>query len=148
MKTLVADNLSNAQYWVKSILPTLNWKKSQVITIKEYRNKRSTEQNSFYFMWITALANYLGYDKEVLHEAYARKYLPWVEKEVPGELSYWERGHSPKADTLDFCKYMENIHNHAFDFHGFFLPYPDDPNFKTFAEQYKYISKGMEIQYS
>ena len=148
METIVTDNKMVALNWFKKSIIDLNWKKPQVITIKEYRNKRSVAINSLYWMWISAISNYTGNDKNDVHEAYCRKYLKWAEKELPGGLSYWDRCHTPDADTVEFNEYLEKVHLHAYDFLNFWLPYPDDRHFKTFVEQYKYISKGMEIEYS
>jgi hypothetical protein len=140
MKTLVADNPSNALHWFKSIVSTLNWKKSQVITIKEFRVKRSLKQNALYWMVITCIADHIGDDKEEIHQAYKRKYLPWVEKDLPGHLSYWDVSGTPDQNTKEFTDYLDKIYRHAQEFLGIILPRPDDDSFNNFVEKYSRYS--------
>lgn len=147
MFNLISKDKNEALSWFKKTLSALDFKYKYEFTTKRYRHKRSHSQNSTYFAWITALANYLGYDKYDLHEAYARRYLGWEEKDLPGDLGYWDRKHTPDENTIEFNDYMNNIHNHAYDKFGFWLPYPDEPAFKVFMEKYKYICKGELIEY-
>lgn len=148
MYQIVSSNTKEVCGWLKATIPSLKPNREYCYTIKEYRGKRSLGQNSLYFMWLAAIANFTGNDKNDIHEAYCRKFLKWEETMLPGGLSYWDRCHTPHADTAEFSQYLEKIHLHAYEFLDFWLPYPDDKHFQTFVEQYKYISKGMEIEYS
>ena len=77
MNSLITDNKINALRWCRSVLTNLNWKRTHVIQIKQYRKKRSLAQNRTYWMILQCIADQIGDNKEDIHEAYKRKYLPW-----------------------------------------------------------------------
>lgn len=153
----IVNNENDLKRWILSVLPELNWKNNYLAVIKVFRKRRTISQNNTYWMWMTALANHIGDDKEsvheglvealgdvtkdTLHEAFKRKYLPWNEVHLPGGLSYWEPGHSPDSDTKEFSEYMNKIHIHAYQFFGMHLPYPDDSSFNEFCQQYNVLEK-------
>lgn len=125
--------------WVNSL--SFLFDKEYVVIIKRYHKKRSNDVNELYWAWITGLANYIGYTPQELHEAYKRKFIKWEKVDIP-EAEYYKPGSTKTLKTDEFWKYLNLIHQHAIQFHGFILPYPDDPDFSLFMERYKDLKVG------
>jgi len=132
---------------LKETVPKLNLSYQYLFVIKRYFPKRSTDANSLYWMFVTAIANYTGQEKYEIHEAYKRMFLPWEEIQLPGDMSYWDVSHTPDQDTKEFNEYLRKIHIHAHEFFEFHLPFPDEDCFKEFAETYKAISKAFDCKF-
>ena len=146
-------NKEDIKDWVKAL--SLDSEKKYLITVKVFRKRRSVSQNNLLWAWMTALANHIGDSKEsvhndlvealgdvskdILHEAFKRKFLKWEEVELPGGLSYYAPGHTPEQDTQEFSDYMNKIHLHSFEYFGYFLPYPGDEGFEEFMETYNVV---------
>jgi len=141
MHQKIASNPKELWLWLKEIASQLNWKKSHVFTIKEYRKKRSLQANRLYWLIITAIADSIGDEKENVHVAYKKKFLKWKEVELPGGLNYWVEGSTPDADSKEFSEYIEKIYIHSNEFLGLNLPRPDDELFGLFAEKYEKYSQ-------
>lgn len=136
MKLFITKSKEEAWMWFRNILSDLD-DREYVFTIKEYRKKRSNEQNSLYWAWMTCIAQETGHDKEDVHEAYKRKFLSWENKNLPGELSFWVPVHTPDCDTKEFTEYLNKIHQHAYHFFNISLPRPDDKIYEQFINKYR-----------
>lgn len=141
----VIESLDELKIWLRHILPDIRFNKPYLCVIKVFRKKRSLDQNDLYWAWITAIANYIGDDKNSVHEAYKRKFLPWAKIELPGELGYYSPGHTPECNTQEFNKYLNDIHLHAYHFFDFVLPYPGDDGFNEFMMEYKTLGKAIDL---
>ncbi len=91
-------------------------------------------------MCLQCIADEIGDDKEAIHNAYKRKFLPRVEKNLPGGLSHWDVGSTPDQDTKEFTDYLDKIYRHANDFLNITLPKPGDAGFNAFCEEYEKYS--------
>lgn len=147
MHQIITKDLNELWGWLKNTIPQLNMAYEYLFVIKRYHKTRSTDQNSLYWMWVTAIANHTGHEKYEIHEAYIRMFLPWNEINLPGEMSYWSPGHTPDNDTFQFNEFLNKIHLHAHQFFDFHLPYPDEECFKEFAIKYLAISKAMDVKF-
>lgn len=118
------------------------------VIIREHKKDRSAAQSRLYWLWLTLIANELGYIKEELHEEYKRKYLigifirddedfakmittikglsndEWLRKQVVALVS------TTRANVQQFTEYLQAIEMAAADM-GIVLPHPDDYYFEA-----------------
>ena len=77
------------------------------LTIRQERNVRSLNQNSYYWgVVIEILSDYFGYTPEELHEELKLKFNP-----QPSKLDYDKTlgGSTAKLSTAEFTEYIERI---------------------------------------
>ncbi|HUX57171.1 MAG TPA: hypothetical protein VMV77_09360, partial [Bacteroidales bacterium] len=137
MFQIVSGNLKEVWEWFQMVTPLLKPNHDYVYTVKQYKAKRSLSQNKLYWLLITAIADETGDDRDSIHEAYKRNFLPWKEVEVKGGLSYWDVSSTPDQDTKEFTEYIDKIYRHSQEFLGLTLPRPDDKAYNSFVEKYE-----------
>ena len=139
MNKTVAKNEEEARAWFESTIKGLDWKKPHAFMAKRYHPKRSSGANAVYWAWMSGLESYTGNDKNICHEYYKRKFLPWGEITLSNSDTIFLPGHTPEQDSSEFWVYMNKIHLHAIDEFGYVLPYPDDPGFDDFMLTYRNV---------
>ena len=98
------------------------------ITIRKHKEKRTNEQNRYYFgVVIPILADQFGYDNpEDIHADLKRLFNPIESKIMPGETI---GGTTTKLSTVEFMaaddSYVERISRWAATEHGVFIPPPE-----------------------
>lgn len=78
------------------------------LQIDRKRGKRTTNQNSFYWLYLGVIADETGEDIDDLHRFLKRKLLPPEFKEILGETIKLPAT-TTKLDKLEFGRYMEKI---------------------------------------
>ena len=139
------NSLEEFEAWLKDTMPSIDFSKQYMCVIKRYYKKRSVDQNSLYWMWITAISEEIGEERDIVHEALKRKFLDWIKINLPGGLDYYFPSHTPEQNTNEFNTYLSKIQVWASDFLNMYLPFPDDPNFGFFAETYNLKNKGLNV---
>lgn len=97
-------NASNRPYLhdrIDRLDPTRLW----VITAREFKAKRSNQQNARYWAFLTAYGEYLGYTRDEMHDICKYKFLREV-VEVNGEEVIKLKS-TPKTTTKEFAEYCE-----------------------------------------
>jgi hypothetical protein len=104
--------------------------------IKKYRKKRSLDQNSLYWMWMSILEKEsgTGYIKEEFHEYFLR-YFGIFSKEM-FESNLYKR--TSEMTTIEMYEYMEKIRHFCLtnEFFHIILPLPDDDKLFEFYDKY------------
>jgi hypothetical protein len=110
--------------------------KGRVFTaeFKLFRKKRSLKSNNLYWMWINCIHNETGNDADDLHEYFAKKYLPWITKEVLGE-EISRRISTTQLDSKQFTEYLDRIKAEMLNL-GIYLPEPQEQGWEQFYVQY------------
>lgn len=128
-------NLIEKDKLLKSLI-TLDLEKQWIVSIELYRNKRTTDQNSLYWLWIEAIVLETGNEKEYLHEYFKDKYLAKEEKLI-FESNVKPRISTAKLNTKEFTIYLDKIQLFVAEELGITLPYREDNNFEQFINEYK-----------
>ena len=89
------------------------------ISVQRICNKRSTNQNSLYWVWMSILGNEIGEDAEDMHCTFKSMYLVDRSKKIPIVKS------TTSLSVLDFGEYMNKIDRWA-STNGYLLPTPED----------------------
>ena len=97
----------------------------QEITISQYKKRRSLEQNSLYWCWLSFIREHTGTSKEALHIYYKSKFLPFHIEEVNGEDVRIYKS-TTDLNVQEFTDYLSEIEDHARDFHNLILPTQED----------------------
>lgn len=100
---LFQNNLPNLVSKLQSLDPTRRWK----VEVKEWKTKRSHEQNSRYWKLITDLGKHLGYEAEAMHDIARFKFLRNA-VEIEGERLPLLRS-TTKLTVSEFTDYMDAI---------------------------------------
>jgi len=115
------------------------FKNGYVIEEKYIVKKRTTDQNSLYWLWITCISNETGNNVNDIHEILCEMFLPTQEKIVLG-VSRMERTSTKTLDTVKFKVYLDAIQVYSQTELGITLPNPEDLYFEQFKEYYeKYL---------
>ena len=126
--------------------------KPLVVTIKPQSTKRSLNQNSLYWDWLTEVQNKTGQDKEDLHFEFKKKFLISILRR--DDEGYAEMCHAitllkqseseqyeavangviretstTRLNTKQFTEYLGLIQAYASKELGVFLRSPDDPTY-------------------
>ena len=102
---------------------TLDMSKKYRLTIEPYVRKRTTNQNSLYWSWMTLIADETGNDKDDVHEFLLAKFCPVKEVTIGDEVV--ERASTKLLDTKEMSRYMNRILPWAAEF-GIVLPFSED----------------------
>lgn len=99
------DELRSHMY----LLSGIRVKEPLLVTISNYKKKRSTNQNSLYWKWLMIVSNDSGQDVEDLHEIFKRKFLGMrLIKSKDGNMEV------PKStadlNTKEMTDYMDRVH--------------------------------------
>jgi len=94
------------------------------ITLEKLKSKRSTQQNRLYWLYVTILANEIGYDKNEMHELIKFKFLKREKVfEKTGELfEYLES--TAKLSKSDFADFIFNFQKWSAETFDVILPDP------------------------
>lgn len=112
------------------------------VTIKKWREKRSVDQNSLYWKWLTEIANTTEvggsyYDSETWHCYFKRYFCPVKVVNLPvGQTS--ERS-TKRLDVGEMHFYLNKIEQWAID-KMIVLPMPDDNEYQKLKDK----SNGQE----
>ena len=128
----------NTEHDRKSMIEVLtNWdisKKPAVFNLKRLTAKRSSDQNSLMWVWLSAIEIETGNNKHDLHEYFKDKYCPIREVEVMGNKQ--EIRSTKLLNDLEFTMYLEKIKVEMREFCGLELLSINDPLYSYFYEQY------------
>ena len=115
----LAITLTRLSLWNKNLQ---NFEGKEVeVCIKKWRDKRSNQQNKYYWgAIIPLLAENFGYENEEMHEALKFKFLSKGHTTLPTVIS------TTKLDTQDFFEYIEKIKRWATIEYQIVLPEPED----------------------
>lgn len=105
------------------------------ITIKRFVKKRTTDQNSLLWLWLTCIERETGNDKNDLYDYYCTKFLRKT-VEINGEVKTVITG-SSKLNTIGMKDFLDKIQVEASTILGITLPNPDDLQWGSFEETYK-----------
>ena len=120
---IVNGNLSQNRTLLKAILEGFEgeWVK---ITV-EPTHKRSTNQNSLYWLYIDIIRKDLGYDKNRMHRIIAYKFLKVEEvNEETGEIEISVLS-TTELSKKQFIEYIDNIIQWSFEYLKIELPIPE-----------------------
>jgi len=96
------------------------------IVVRKPKSRRSMAQNAAYWgIAVEILANHLGYDKDMMHEALKYKFASRLDPDT-GLMRY---NNSRKMDTVRFAKYYEDIQRWASEFLNCYIPSPNECEF-------------------
>lgn len=107
MRTLLPRGpveLDRAANVIRGLNPTKPWR----ITIAQYHEKRSPEQNRLLWAIYTEIAKETGNDPEMIHEAMKARFLPPVSVRL-GDDEISVTGSSAKLDTMEFSQFVEKV---------------------------------------
>ena len=86
----------------------LNLKGDVTIEVKQWSNRRSLDQNAFYWLYLGLIASETGDNINDLHEFFKRKILPPRFTKVMGEPVKLPAS-TTELSKVDFGEYMEQI---------------------------------------
>jgi len=130
-------NIHNEQTRKKAIaeIAFLDISKVHQVKITCKRGKRSIDQNSLYWMWLTCIEQETGNSKEDMHEYFKQRYLGTESRLCFGEV-FNQTVTTTELDTAQFKQYLDKIQIFASTELGFELPNPDDLKFEHFKDYY------------
>ncbi|QKZ15902.1 hypothetical protein [Spirosoma sp. KUDC1026] len=93
------------------------------LTLRHVKKRRTLNQNALYWQWCSLIANETGDDRESVHAAMGRMFLPCrlsrIDK-TPVAVS------TTSLSTKEMSEYMEKIQAWAGQYLNMTLPTPDD----------------------
>ena len=94
------------------------------ITISRAKSKRSTLQNALYWVYVTILADELGYTKQEMHDVIKYKFLKYEKVfEKTGEI-LMTFGSTTQLSRSDFADLIDELQRWAAESLGVVLPEP------------------------
>jgi hypothetical protein len=91
------------------------------VTLKRWRNKRSSQANRYYFgVVIPLIAEHCGYDKQEMHELLAMRFLRIEDDPITGAP---RRTSTPETDSQEFADYVDHCIQFAAEL-GIEIPEP------------------------
>lgn len=105
--TLNGNNHQGLFDKLKALDPTKRW----VVSWHEFKSNRSLEQNRRLWDLYTAVGNYLGHDKNEIHELMGYKFLRY-QTEIRGETVELIKS-TTKLTTDEMAEYQNNIERWA-----------------------------------
>lgn len=104
--------------------------------IKRKYDRRTIDQNSLYWLWLTCIEKETGQPKEDLHEFFKMQFLGVKEVSV-FNLTFFVPKSTTKLDTKIMSEYLDNIQVFAGTELDITLPDPSDLNWDSFYNTYK-----------
>lgn len=99
------------------------------IEVRQRKKKRTTPQNSLYWLWITVIADYCGYEPIEMHDTFKSLFnneIKHVANKQTGEIKMVRVTRSTTIlGIAEFCDYMDSIERYAADL-GITLPSPEE----------------------
>lgn len=106
------------------------------VKITRKTEPRTISQNALMWLWYTCMEESTGTPKEDFHDYYKAKFLS---RDVAmGNNWYRVTGSTTDLNTLEFSDYLKKVNADASAEFGISLPFPDDPYFSIFRENYKH----------
>ena len=99
------------------------------------RGKRSIDQNSLYWMWLTCIEQETGQDKDELHGFFKSSILG-KESRICFGIVYDNLSTTKELDTAQFKQYLDKIQIFASSELGIRLPDPKELEFERFKDYY------------
>lgn len=149
MTEIILRNQRNVNFAVDT-LRRVDLTKPHIVTIKEDKRTRSMKQHGLYFLWVTAIADYVGQSKDELHIQFKGRFLLPVLLRDGNEYALenneaitviWQAGLKEQAikakrlliDNIStkwlkvdkFTEYLSEVAEYA-RVGGIALPYPED----------------------
>lgn len=112
------------------------WEKGKRAKIEKVSDKRSIDQNSLYWLWLTSISRETGNEKNYLHDFYRMEFLPKRIIKI-GELKYEMPISTTELDVSQFTQYLNKIQTHANCELGIDLPNPEDKRFEDWYNYHK-----------
>lgn len=126
---------SDKQIAIESISKIDLSKHKFMIKVERIKEKRSLDQNSLYWLWLTCIQEETGNDKNLLHDHFRELYLPVSEHIIFGVMK--KSLTSTTTLTTDiFKQYLDKIQFFVSSELGIYLPNPDDLYFEQFNDFY------------
>ena len=88
-------------------LKELDYNTLWTVTVRPFKHTRSLDQNERYWKLVTAIGDYMGYEKDEMHEWMAYKFLS-EHKEVKGEKIVKIKS-TASLNTKDMTDYQKDI---------------------------------------
>ena len=111
--------------------------KQYVVEVKLKRNRRSVDQNSLYWCWLSCIMDETGEHKDDLHEYFKQHFLGVDERFVFNKYQVVVTKSTTKLDTKQMTDYLERIQQFASAELGIILPNPEDLYWEEFYNKYK-----------
>lgn len=108
------------------------------VKVTKKRFKRSIDQNSLYWLWLTCIEQETGNDRNDLHDFFKAKFLGFESKNIMGHTVTRVISTTAK-NTLEFKNYLYRIQMFASVELAIILPDPKDKHWEDFYETYKYM---------
>ena len=93
------------------------------VVLRHVKKRRTLDQNALYWRWMTLIANEAGDDKDSVHSAMGRMFLPCrlsrIDK-IPVAVS------TTSLSTKEMSEYMEKVQAWAGQYLSMTLPTPED----------------------
>lgn len=105
------------------------------IICRRKTKKRTLPLNATYWLWLTAISQDTGNEKDDLHKMFSDRYLPKRSVFVFGR-EYTMAISTTGLDTAAFIVYMEKIQRDAAEY-GIMLEWPSSPLFEQFYNTYR-----------
>lgn len=109
---------------VLAAIRDLDMSKSWRVEIRRGADKRTLSQNALYWRWCEILSQYLGYEKEEIHDMWKQRFLP--EKELTFGAYRQGTRTTTRLTTAEMAEYMDKCYRMAAQEIEFALPLPDD----------------------
>jgi len=122
MKTFILNGRNNDV--IREYMKLIPFDGTYKMEIKKVQSKRSLAQNDLYWMWLTIIANDIGYTKDEMHDVMRDMLLEPVVKEVMGRVISTLPS-TTDMGVKDFCDYLNAIDIWAAGF-GIILPQPEE----------------------
>jgi hypothetical protein len=95
-----------------------------VITISKAKSQRTVLQNSLYWVYVTMIANELGYDKNEMHEVIKFKFMKCEKvNEKTGEVMQYLKS-TTDLSKMDFVDLINDLQRWSAESLGIVLPEP------------------------
>jgi hypothetical protein len=105
--------------------------------IEKKSKKRTLDQNSLYWLWLSCIEDETGNHKNYLHEHFKDEYCPVLIKKILGKDT--ELKSTKFLSTKGMSKYMKYVEVFAQTELNIKLPYPEDRGYQEFYDKYKYL---------
>lgn len=113
----------NARACIYDLDPGRAW----VVEIKEYRKKRSLDQNAYiHAVPLKILAEHTGYEIEELKEYLCGEFSGWQEREVFGKKKVRPKLRTSDMDSQQMTQFIEFLIWFGSDKLGLTIPYPNE----------------------
>ncbi len=118
-KTITFGNLIYARHHLGKLEG-----KTVIVTVEKQHNKRSLNQNKYYWLCLGIIADYTGHDSDELHTIYKSRFLPPKEIRLNG-VRYLVPGSTTDLTKGQFVEYIMKITADAAQT-GLKLPTPEE----------------------